>query len=71
MVLPTIIVLYVPFGIGLLFNVFVLIGCLIGIIISGTQLGISMNNSGGAWDNAKKLIETETQLDKEGNIIKK
>jgi K(+)-stimulated pyrophosphate-energized sodium pump len=34
-------------------------GFLAGIILSGQLLAVFMNNAGGAWDNAKKLIEDE------------
>ena len=34
-------------------------GFLAGIILSGQLLAVFLNNSGGAWDNAKKLIEDE------------
>jgi K(+)-stimulated pyrophosphate-energized sodium pump len=34
-------------------------GFLAGIIVSGQLLAVFMNNAGGAWDNAKKLIEDE------------
>merc|ERR1712066_1079062 len=34
-------------------------GLLIGILVSGVQMAISMSNTGGAWDNAKKFVEKE------------
>jgi K(+)-stimulated pyrophosphate-energized sodium pump len=48
-----------PVVAGLLLGVEALGGLLAGIIISGQLLAVFLNNSGGAWDNAKKLIEDE------------
>jgi K(+)-stimulated pyrophosphate-energized sodium pump len=48
-----------PIIVGLLFKVEALGGMLAGIILSGQLLAVFMNNAGGAWDNAKKLIEDE------------
>lgn len=48
-----------PVVVGLLLNVEALGGFLAGIIVSGQLLAVFLNNSGGAWDNAKKLIEDE------------
>src|SRR5262249_40070300 len=45
--------------VGLLLQVQALGGFLAGIILSGQLLAVFLNNSGGAWDNAKKLIEDE------------
>ncbi len=48
-----------PMLVGLLLGVEALGGFLAGIILSGQLLAVYLNNSGGAWDNAKKLIEDE------------
>jgi len=48
-----------PIVLGLLLQVEALGGFLAGIILSGQLLAVFLNNSGGAWDNAKKLIEDE------------
>jgi K(+)-stimulated pyrophosphate-energized sodium pump len=48
-----------PIFVGLLLGVEALGGFLAGIILSGQLLAVYMNNAGGAWDNAKKLIEDE------------
>jgi K(+)-stimulated pyrophosphate-energized sodium pump len=48
-----------PVVVGLVLQVEALGGFLAGIILSGQLLAVFMNNSGGAWDNAKKLIEDE------------
>jgi K(+)-stimulated pyrophosphate-energized sodium pump len=48
-----------PIVIGLTLQVEALGGFLAGIIVSGQLLAVFLNNSGGAWDNAKKLIEDE------------
>ena len=48
-----------PIVVGLLLQVEALGGFLAGIIVSGQLLAVFLNNSGGAWDNAKKLVEDE------------
>ena len=48
-----------PIIVGLVFQVEALGGFLAGIILSGQLLAVFLNNAGGAWDNAKKLIEDE------------
>ena len=58
-----------PIVVGLMFQVEALGGFLAGIILSGQLLAVFLNNSGGAWDNAKKLIEDEPK-DPENNTGK-
>ncbi|KAJ8901653.1 hypothetical protein NDN08_003860 [Rhodosorus marinus] len=58
MVLPGIIAIMSPLIIGFGFGQRALVGLLLGAIGSGYMLGIMMSNAGGAWDNAKKLVES-------------
>jgi K(+)-stimulated pyrophosphate-energized sodium pump len=58
-----------PIVIGMVLQVEALGGFLAGIILSGQLLAVFMNNAGGAWDNAKKLIEDEP-ADQENNTGK-
>ena len=58
-----------PILVGLLLQVEALGGFLAGIILSGQLLAVFMSNTGGAWDNAKKLIEDEPR-DPEHNLGK-
>jgi K(+)-stimulated pyrophosphate-energized sodium pump len=48
-----------PIIVGLMLGVEALGGFLAGIIVSGQLLAVYMCNAGGAWDNAKKLVEDE------------
>ena len=48
----------VPILVGKLISVYALGGLLAGALASGVTLAIFMANSGGAWDNAKKYIES-------------
>ena len=48
-----------PLIVGLVLQVEALGGFLAGVILSGQLLAVFMANSGGAWDNAQKMIEDE------------
>jgi len=58
MFLPAIIVLGTPFIVGIFFGPTAIAGLLPGIIVSGVSMSFFSANSGGAWDNAKKYIES-------------
>ncbi|MGK7397677.1 MAG: sodium-translocating pyrophosphatase [Candidatus Cyclobacteriaceae bacterium M3_2C_046] len=58
MVLPSLLAILVPIVVGLIFGVSGAIGLLVGGLGAGFVLAVFMANSGGAWDNAKKYIET-------------
>ncbi len=58
MVLPGALAVIVPIAVGFILGAEALAGMLIGAIASGFLLAVMMANSGGAWDNAKKWIET-------------
>ena len=57
MVIPSLLPLLIPVLVGVLLGKQALGGMLIGSIITGIFLAISMTTGGGAWDNAKKYIE--------------
>ncbi len=57
MIFPSLLAIVVPVAVGLLFGVPGVIGLLGGGLTAGFTLAVMLNNSGGAWDNAKKYIE--------------
>jgi len=57
MIAPGALVMLTPLIVGVFFGTRCLAGVLVGILVSGVQLAVSMSNTGGAWDNAKKYIE--------------
>lgn len=58
MILPGVLAIVVPVALGLLLGTEALGGMIVGAVTSGVLLAIMMSNSGGAWDNAKKYIES-------------
>ena len=57
MILPSLLGLLTPIGVGVLLGVGGVLGLLVGTLTCGFCLAIFMANSGGSWDNAKKYIE--------------
>ncbi len=58
MIAPGMLVILSPLLFGWLFGTEALAGLLAGALVSGLVMALSASNSGGAWDNAKKYIET-------------
>ena len=60
MIMPGVIAIVAPIACGLLLGAEALAGLLVGCTVAGVPMAIMMSNSGGAWDNAKKYIESGT-----------
>ncbi len=58
MVMPALLAIIIPIVVGLVLSVPGVIGMLAGGLTSGFAVAIFMANAGGAWDNAKKLLES-------------
>uniref|UniRef100_A0A6U4AU34 H(+)-exporting diphosphatase n=1 Tax=Ditylum brightwellii TaxID=49249 RepID=A0A6U4AU34_9STRA len=74
MVPPGAMVMLTPLLTGIIFGVSAVSGLLVGSLVASVQLAISMSNSGGAWDNAKKYIEKaspDSELKGKGSDIHK
>lgn len=57
MILPSLMAIISPAVVGLLLGVSGVMGLLVGSLASGFSFAVMLNNSGGAWDNAKKYVE--------------
>lgn len=57
MLLPSILAIVIPIVVGMVLGVAGVLGLLVGGLAAGFTLAIFMANAGGAWDNAKKMVE--------------
>lgn len=57
MLLPSILAIAIPIVVGIVLGVAGVLGLLVGGLSAGFTLAIFMANAGGAWDNAKKMVE--------------
>ena len=66
MIIPSLLAIIIPIVVGLVLGVAGVLGLLTGGLAAGFTLAVFMSNSGGAWDNAKKMIE-EGHFDGKGS----
>src|SRR5664280_2309614 len=71
MMLPGAVAVATPIVVGLLLGYEAVAGLLMVGTIAGVLLATVLNNGGGAWDNAKKYIESGHLLDEDGNVLGK
>src|SRR3990170_1796354 len=71
MILPGSVALATPIIVGLLLGHEAMAGMLMVGTIAGVLLATVLNNGGGAWDNAKKYIESGQLKDADGNVLGK
>ena len=71
MIAPGVVAVATPIVVGLLLGAEAVAGMLMVGTISGVMLATVLNNGGGAWDNAKKYIESGHLKDDEGNVLGK
>ncbi len=57
MILPSVLAIVIPIVVGCVLGVAGVLGLLVGGLAAGFTLAVFMANSGGAWDNAKKMVE--------------
>ena len=63
MVMPGVLAILSPVVVGFTFGAETLGGLLAGVTVSGVLMAIFQSNAGGAWDNAKKMIEEGMEID--------
>jgi K(+)-stimulated pyrophosphate-energized sodium pump len=71
MIAPGLVAVVTPIAIGVLLGYEAVAGMLMVGTIAGVLLATVLNNGGGAWDNAKKYIESGHLTDERGNVIGK
>jgi K(+)-stimulated pyrophosphate-energized sodium pump len=71
MILPGLVAVATPIAIGVVLGFEAVAGMLMVGTISGVLLATVLNNGGGAWDNAKKYIESGNLKDDQGNVLGK
>jgi len=70
MALPGLVATGVPVLVGFLGGAHMLAGILAGVTASGVLMATFMSNSGGAWDNAKKMLEADEKISKSSESYK-
>ena len=71
MIAPGVVAVATPIIVGLLLGAEAVAGMLMVGTIAGVMLATTLNNGGGAWDNAKKYIESGHLKDDQGNVLGK
>jgi K(+)-stimulated pyrophosphate-energized sodium pump len=71
MILPGMVAVITPIAIGVILGYEAVAGMLMVGTIAGVLLATVLNNGGGAWDNAKKYIESGNLKDDDGNVLGK